>query len=100
MKVGDFVLLKEDITPRLSRKKGIVDQFIYGKDGLIRGAIIRTKSKNSDKPVFIKRPLQLLVSLEVTPFEHNETLLEPANNEIRPKRLAALDADTIRKLTC
>ena len=69
LKVGDLVLIKEDIIPRLSWKKGVVDQLITGHDGAARGAIIRTKSKNTKETTLIKRPLQLIVSLEADQLE-------------------------------
>ena len=65
LKVGNLVLIKEDIKPRLSWKRGVVDQLITGHDGAVCGTIIRAKSKNANKTTFIKRPLELIVSLEV-----------------------------------
>ena len=47
LKFGDLGLIKEGIIPRLSWKKGVVDQLITGHDGTVRGAIICTKSKNT-----------------------------------------------------
>ena len=64
LKVGNLALIKEDIIPRLSWKRGVVDQLINGHDCAVRGAIIRTKSKNTKETAFIKRPLQLIVLLE------------------------------------
>ena len=49
LKVDDLVFIKEDIIPRLSRKKVVVHHLITGHDGAVRGAIIRTKSKNKKK---------------------------------------------------
>ena len=43
LKVGDLVLIKKDIIPRLLWERGVVDQPITGYDGAVRGAIIRTK---------------------------------------------------------
>ena len=64
LRAGDLALIKEDIIPRLSWKRGVVDQLITGHDCAVRGAIIRTKSKNTKETAFIKRPLQLIVLLE------------------------------------
>ena len=69
LNVGDLVLIKEDVIPRLSWKKGVVDQLVTGHDGAARGAIIRTKSKNTKETTLIKRPLQLIVSLEADQLE-------------------------------
>ena len=65
LKVGDLALIKEDIIPRLTWKRGVVYQLITGHDCAVRGAIIRTKSKNTKETAFIKRPLKLIVLLEV-----------------------------------
>ena len=97
LKSGDLVLIKEDIIPRLSWKKGVVNQLITGHDGAVRGAIIRTKSKNTKETTFIKRPLQLIVSLEADQLETE--LQEPAHGQFGSKRLAAMNADAIRRLT-
>ena len=69
LKIGDLVLAKEVIIPRLSWKSGVVDQPITGHNGTVRGAIIRTKSKNTKGTTFIKRPLQSIVSLEADQLE-------------------------------
>ena len=67
-------------------------------DGAVRGAIIRTKSKNTKETTVIKRPLQLIVSLEADQLETAQK--EPANGQSGSKRLAAMNADAIRRLTC
>ena len=36
LKVGDLVLIKEDIIPRLSWNRGVVDQLITGHDGAVQ----------------------------------------------------------------
>ena len=77
LKVGDLVLIKEDIIPSLSWKKGVVDQLITGHDGAVSGAIIRTKSKNTKETTFNKRPLQLIVSFEADQLETEQQ--EPAH---------------------
>ena len=98
LKVGDLVLIKEDIIPRLSLKRGVVDQLITRHDGAARGAIIRTKSQNSKEATFIKRPLHLIVSLEADLLESEKQ--EPAYGQFGSKRLTAMNADATRRLTC
>ena len=65
---------------------------------LFRGVIIRTKSKNTKETTFIKRPLQLIVSLETDQIETEQQ--EPKHGQFGSKRLAAMNADPIRRLTC
>ena len=98
LKVSDLVLIKEDIIPRMSWKKGVVKQLITGHDGAFRGAIIRTKSKHTNETTFIKRPLQLIVSLEADQLETEQR--EPTHGQFGSKCLAAMKADAIRRLTC
>ena len=52
----------------------------------------KTKKKNH-----IKRPLQLIVSLEADQLETEQQ--EPAHGKFGSKRLAAMNADAIRRLT-
>ena len=61
-------------------------------------AIIRTKSKTAKETTFIKRPLQLIVSLEADQLETKQQ--EPTHGQFGSKRLAATNADAIRRLTC
>ena len=79
LKVGDLVLMKKDIIPCLSWKMCVVDQLVTGHDGAVRGAIICTKSKNTKETTFIKRPLQLIVSLEADQLEPEKQ--EPAHGQ-------------------
>ena len=78
LKVGDLVLIKEDIIPRLSWKRGVNIQLITGYDGAVRRALIHTKSKNTKETTFNKEPLQLL-SLEADKLEPERQ--EPAHGE-------------------
>ena len=61
--VGDVVLIKDDSFKRNFWKKGRVEQLVAGKDGSVRGAVLKvnTSGRNS----FIRRPVQKLVPLEV-----------------------------------
>ena len=54
-----------------------------------------------DKITTILCPLQLIVPLELHEFDSNELNSEPANQEgnaLRPRRMAAVNADLIRQL--
>ena len=98
LKVNDIVLVKSDNAPRLSWRKGKIEELIYGDDKLVCGADIRVYQDNLGKTIVIRRPLQLLVPLEVTNIIRNDNEInEPANE--RPRRLASLNADLIRQLS-
>ena len=98
---GDIVLIKEDNLKRNQWKMGQIENLIHGKDGVIRGAKVRTCSKG--KKDYLNRPLQKLFPLELKK-EGNENGEESKNttgerdarNEslirVRPQRAAAKDA--------
>ena len=88
--------MKEDIIPCLSWNMGVVDQPITGHDKAVRGAIIHVKSKNTKETTFIKRPLQLTASLEADQLETKTQ--EPVHGQFGSKRIAAINADAIRRL--
>ena len=97
LKVNDIVLVKSDSAPRLSWQKGKVEKLIYGDRNLVRGVDVRVYQDNLGKTIVIRRPLQLLVPLEVTNIIHNDNYTNEAVNE-RPRRLASLNADLTRQL--
>ncbi len=61
--VGDVVLIKEDNVKRSQWKMGRVEDLIKGRDGIVRGAKVRTMTRG--KPQFMNRPLQKLFPFEV-----------------------------------
>ena len=64
--IGDNVLLEEENKPRLSWRKGKIEAFIVGKGKVTRGVKILVYQDKLQKTVTLKRPLQLIVTLEVT----------------------------------
>ena len=98
LKVNDIVLVKGDSAPRLSWRKETVEKLIYGDDNLVRGADVRVYQDKLGKTIVIRRPLQLLIPLEVTNIIHNDNEINELANE-RPKRLASLNADLIPQLS-
>ena len=83
VKIGDFVLIKENDKPHL--------------DDVVRGVKLSVYQNKFDKVIILNRPLQLVVPLEVTEEElpdTNNNIIEPA----RKRKTAAVNADTIRKL--
>ena len=81
--------MKGDSAPRLPWRKGKVEKLIYGDDNLVRGADVCVYHDNLGKTIVIRRPLQLLVPLEVTNIIHNDNEInEPTNKQ--PRILASL----------
>ena len=60
-KVGDVVIVKEDQKPRNTWKLVVVKQLITGKDGVTRGAKLKTAGGNQ----YLERTIQHLYPLEL-----------------------------------
>ena len=67
---GDAVLIQEDNVKRNKWNIGIVEEFIDGRDGVIRGAAVR-KIGGNGHPQIVHRPLQKLYPLEIS-ISHDE----------------------------
>lgn len=61
IKVGDLVLIKDNLLPRQRWQMGTVEDVSIGRDGKIRSGTIRLPGR-----VFVKRPIQLRFPLEVS----------------------------------
>ena len=64
-KRGDIVLLK-DSKPRLQWKLGTVETLHMGRDGTARSASVRILRNGAGPPKLLRRPVNLLVPLELT----------------------------------
>ena len=71
-KVGEIVLIKQDVIPRIRWEKGKIEQLINGAYGFVRGAVLRVYQGKSRKPALIKRPLQHLIPLEIRDVENKK----------------------------
>ena len=92
--VGDLVLMKE-ATPRMMWRKALVTGLIRGTDGIVRGVDLRIRSKNNDAITTLRRPIQHLVPLELK----RDIAAKDAPVELRPKRVAAVTGELVRRLT-
>ena len=63
--VGDVVCIHKDGTPRLLWNMGVVKSLITGRDGVHRGAVVRTRS--GDRVIEVTRPLKRLYPVEAGP---------------------------------
>ena len=61
--VGDIVIIHEDGLQRGLWKLGRVDKLISGKDGIVRGAVVRSTTKQR-RSTMLRRPLQKLYPVE------------------------------------
>jgi hypothetical protein len=86
-KKGDVVLIHEDNVKRSKWNVGLIDDFVIGRDGVIRGAAVR-KIGGDGRPQIVHRPLQKLYPLEITSSTHdtNDTAgggVETAVDDVR-----------------
>ena len=96
-------MIKEEKIIRLKWQKGKITRLIKGKDGLVRGVELAIYQKQWNKVNNIKRPVQLIVPMEITNTDdditNNKDVNEPAKDEIRrSQREAAKNANMLRKL--
>ena len=64
VEVGEIVVVHDQDHPRGLWKMARVEKTITGRDGMVRGAVVRLPSKNG-RPTILQRPLQLLYPLEI-----------------------------------
>ena len=102
--IGDIVLVQDDNQPRNMWKLGRVTQVIQGRDGVIRGATLKTVTHGNIYE--IDRPLQKLYPLELRAEPQGDegdiraaATEEMAGKSIRPKRRAAINAEDEIKTT-
>ena len=106
--VGDVVVVKNENLPHSCWSLGRVTQLIKSGDNEIRGAIIKVSTHARGRSSTLKRPLQHLYPVELS-GRNTENLTtrvvdEPAtceNQSVKrtlPRRMAAINADIIRRL--
>lgn len=106
--VGDVVHLRNESTPRIFSKLAMVEELLPSDDGIVRSAKIRVLNKDCKKIIYLRRPIQYLVPLEIRnepePAKGDDNKLpdEPAkvdnpNEERRTRRKAAVIGELKRK---
>lgn len=87
LKLGiDVVIVKSEERNRGKWRLGVVEHLITGRDGVTRGAKLRT----GKSVIQFLYPLEL--SCDRTIPEPQQNLLDPEATEFRPKRKAAIAA--------
>ena len=61
---------------RTKWKRGRVESLLIRRDGIVRGAVLRTYQENG-KTILIKRVLQRLIPLEITSNQLDDEQLPP-----------------------
>lgn len=85
--VGDVVIIKSDEKNRAQWKLGVVINLIIGRDGVVRGAKLRTPKSVIERPLQHLYPLELTCDMTMAPAALNPTVLA-----FRPRRNAAVAA--------
>lgn len=85
--VGDVVIIKSDEKNCAQWKLGVVINLIIGRDGVVRGAKLRTPKSVIERPLQHLYPLELTCDMTMAPAALNPTV--PA---FRPRRNAAVAA--------
>jgi hypothetical protein len=105
VRVGDVVVVHDQDNPRGFWKLAKIEKLLSGKDGLVRGAVLRLPSKNGHSST-LRRPIQLLyplishVGFEPAPVtepsaKEGEASIEvtgDTSSHVRPRRASALKA--------
>ena len=87
--VGSIVLVHDE-KPRRFWRLAKVNQLLTGKDGLVRGAVVKVTS-GKDKFTELQRPLQLLYPLEVDQFVSQP---DEAQQDAEEKRVEDTNTET------
>ncbi|XP_046862793.1 uncharacterized protein LOC124456377 [Xenia sp. Carnegie-2017] len=92
--VGDVVLIKSNEKNRGKWPLGIVIETYPGRDGVIRGVMLKTPNGNLERPVQLLYPMELACDRQ----SHDERPdLNPDTEPFKPKRKAAENAAGIIK---
>ena len=78
--MGDVVVVHAEHLPRGLWKLGVIQETIQGRDGKIRGALVKM-AKRDRQQEFLRRPIQLLYPLEIN---RPNSLLEGTGNQEEP----------------
>lgn len=95
IKVGDIVLVHDDIRKRINWPLARVTRLVFGNDGFVRSAEIKTKNGTTNRPITKLYPLE--VRVEDVPDQKNISANESSPRDqpmtsARPQRQAAVRA--------
>ena len=94
IQVNDIVIIHNEDTPRGLWKLGKVMELIVGRDGEVRGGVVKVLSGN--KVSLLRRPVQHLIPLEIYPSEENvQSIAPPQTAYDVSERNTVVDSDCI-----
>ena len=89
IQIGDVVVIKGDEKNRGEWSIGIVEKLSEGRDGIVRGARIRTRKTHIERAVQLLYPLELSCDRIERVEREGDVELNPQAEVFRPKRRAA-----------
>ena len=94
VKVGDVVLVHDE-GPRINWRLAVIKDLIMGGDNLVRTAVIRTSTGETNRPITKLYPLEVRADMSSTdpPDNGNETPVVSSGNDRRPQRESARKAN-------
>ena len=102
LSTNDVVVIKDDVpVPRSQWRLGRVTKLIKGQDGQVRGAELAVVTPNQERSVFVRRPVQKLIPLEIeqTIFTDQADIVDTnIETRTRPIRKAVLKGETLRRI--
>jgi hypothetical protein len=110
IKVGDVVLVHNDIEKRSHWPLAVVTKLNTGHDGFVRSAEIRTKNGTTNRPIVKLYPLEVSSQTEISENDQNPSNIDTSTSQAvedefpvdvplppKPKRQAALGAAKLIK---
>lgn len=85
--IGEVVLIRNDSKNRGKWNIGIITKLLNGRDGVVRGARLKSRKTSIERPIQDLYPLEL--STETNEKNEKQETLDPTVKEFRPKRAAA-----------
>ena len=95
---GDIMLIKGEEKDRGLWKIGVVEKLIRGRDGVTRGAKLRTGKKIIERPIQQLYPMELRLSTENRKGDEGKQNLNPAVEEFKPRQQRAAKREAFRRI--
>ena len=95
---GDIMLIKGEEKDRGLWKMGVVEKLIRGRDGVTRGAKLRTGKRITERPIEHLYQMELRLSTENRKRDEGKQNLNPAVEEFKPRQQRAAKREAFRRI--
>jgi hypothetical protein len=96
IKIGEIVLIKGEEKDRGQWKIGVIQEFVKGRDGVIRGAKLKTVNGVRERPLQLLYPMELCVSKNADKKVMKQ--LNPKAEEFQPRKERAAKTNAKKRL--